>query len=571
LLKELFFICFLGLGISYLSSQNNQTLVLLEKATEERLAGSFDHALQFDLYALNLAKADHNDSLIALAYSGIATDYYRYGDFDEARKYYDLALGIFIEIKDTLNIGDQYYKLGILDVDEVKIQSANENFEKAENIFLFINDYRGLANVYNGMANVCYIQSQFDSVQIFAEQSMKYYRLLNDVEAESFMLINLGALKNALGLHQEALLLVNKGLKIAEENDLINQLRQGYKSLSETYAMLGNWKEAYEYHLAFTEYNDSIFSQQKEQSLRDAEVKYHTVEKEKQLQQQEIQLLSQEKDIANFKNIRNALVLLLLFIGMAAIFFVYRYRSRKKYLDLLDAQNKQLEDINQFKDNVFGIISHDLRSPISALSRMGEALSMSVDQLSPDEIKKYLQGIEKTAEGLHQMLKGLLSWYLSQRGGLNLKYENIHVSKIMSAAINDCRSETLEKNISFKLSLMDEIPVFVDKNLMQIVFRNIISNAVKFSPENGVITISSNIIEKYMHVLIIDKGIGISDEIAQNAFKSVLPANFNVSGTGFGLFLSSELMKKLNGKIKIEDTNKNGTCIKISIPIVEYK
>jgi signal transduction histidine kinase len=141
----------------------------------------------------------------------------------------------------------------------------------------------------------------------------------------------------------------------------------------------------------------------------------------------------------------------------------------------------------------------------------------------------------------------------------------------MSAAINDCRSETLEKNISFKLSLMDEIPVFVDKNLMQIVFRNIISNAVKFSPENGVITISSNIIEKYMHVLIIDKGIGISDEIAQNAFKSVLPANFNVSGTGFGLFLSSELMKKLNGKIKIEDTNKNGTCIKISIPIVEYK
>ncbi len=559
--------------LNWCSNAKGQTSVfgdsLIEQAAIERKLGSYDKALQYDLGALSMAECQLDKRLEAKAYNGIATDYYRIGNLTKARLHYQKALNLYLSLPDTLNIADQYYKIGMIDVDEGSMTKADMNFEKAVSIFLEKNYYPGLADVYNGYASMFYVAQNFDSVAFYAEKSLLYYQMAGNSDAESFMLINLGALFNAQGNHQKALEFVQNGISVADSNGLINQLRQGYRNLSETYAMLGDWQNAYRNQLEYIRYKDSIFNQQKEQALMEVETRYQTAEKERKIQEQKVDLLSKEQKLNTFRNSRNILLLLLLVLIVAAIFFVYRYRARKKINLLLDDKNKQLEDINAYKDKLFAIISHDLRSPISSFSRITSSLSMAIDHLKPEEIKRYLIEIDKTASNLHLMLRGLLQWSLSQQGGMNLNLEKCDVAECINNALDDCRSTASEKQIEILFHTNSGVFVIADTNLLHIVLRNLMSNALKFTLENLTISIEVNAQQNSVYIDITDQGPGVPDNVKSGLFQRIASdaVGNSAKGTGFGLFISSELMLKMNGEISLLESSEKGSTFRLSLPL----
>jgi signal transduction histidine kinase len=333
--------------------------------------------------------------------------------------------------------------------------------------------------------------------------------------------------------------------------------------------MLGDWQNAYRNQLEYIRYKDSIFNQQKEQALMEVETRYQTAEKERKIQEQKVDLLSKEQKLNTFRNSRNILLLLLLVLIVAAIFFVYRYRARKKINLLLDDKNKQLEDINAYKDKLFAIISHDLRSPISSFSRITSSLSMAIDHLKPEEIKRYLIEIDKTASNLHLMLRGLLQWSLSQQGGMNLNLEKCDVAECINNALDDCRSTASEKQIEILFHTNSGVFVIADTNLLHIVLRNLMSNALKFTLENLTISIEVNAQQNSVYIDITDQGPGVPDNVKSGLFQRIASdaVGNSAKGTGFGLFISSELMLKMNGEISLLESSEKGSTFRLSLPL----
>ncbi|MPM05199.1 Adaptive-response sensory-kinase SasA [bioreactor metagenome] len=537
---------------------------LINQAAEERRNGAFDLALQYDLGALSLAEKNKDQPNMAAAYNGMATDYYRTGNLVKARFYYQKSLEIYSLLGDTINTADQYYKLGMLDTDENKMEDAVVHLNLAKGIFEKKNHYPGLADVYNAFASIFYVQHNIDSVSWYAGRSLEYYKLAGNRDAESFMYINLGALENSRGNHAGALDLVRHGIAVADSCGLINQLRQGYKNLSETYAMMSDWENAYKYQNEYIRYKDTIFNQQKEKALMEVEARYQTAEKERKIQEQKSDLLEKENRIESIRNTRNILILLFIVALITALFFVYRYSTRKKINVLLDEKNKQLEELNSCKDKIFAIVSHDLRSPVSSFSRITSALRMAIDHLSPEEIKKYITDIDTSAAELQGMLRGLLHWSLSQQGGMNVQISSFSLNSVIADALHDCRGSLIEKNISFENSVGEAVIVRADRGLLQIVLRNIISNAVKFSPENSVVQLNAFCSDHHCTIDISDQGAGIAPAVAEKLFGSI--GKGEAGGTGFGLFISSELMRKMNGTVELKQTSEKGSTFSVIVP-----
>ncbi len=568
LTKRIVFAVWLTIIFSLAGIGQNDAVLdsLLEQAAGERRNGAYDKALNLDFTVLALAKKMGNDAMLAAANNGIATDYMRIGDLKKSRTYYEQALEIYRHLRDTINIGDQYYKLGSLDVDEGKMDFAREKYSLSVAVFRKKNYYPGLADVYNGYAAIFYIQQNLDSVAWYAEQSLKYYRLAGNTDAESFMYINLGALFNAQKDHPKAIQYVRRGIQLADSSGLMNQMRQGYRNLSETYAMLGDWKQAYDNQLLYVRYNDSIFNQQKNEAMVKYEALYQTSEKERKIQEQKADLLSKENRIKSIQNTRNILILLFIVALIVALFFVYRYITRKKINRLLDEKNKQLEEINAFKDRIFAIISHDLRSPVTSFSRITSALNTAIDQLPPKEIKKYLNDIEVSAIELQNMLRGLLHWSLTQQSGANVQTQAVLLSECIQDVVADCRGALSEKQISLETEIPDSLTALSDKGLLHIVLRNVLSNAVKFSDTGDRIVIRVTESDGKCFIDVCDNGPGVPDEVASRLF-GTMASDAPSRGGGFGLFISAELLKKMNGSICLAATSADGSVFRIVLPI----
>jgi len=571
-MKKPRFIIYCLLGLSFLlplvstAQKSVSPDSLLSMAAAERRNGAYDKALQLDLLALSKAKQINNLPALAAANNGIATDYMRIGDIKKSRTYYEQALIIYGQLRDSINIGDQHYKIGVLDVDEGRMDEARIRFYTAVKIFECRNNYPGLADVYNGYAAMFYNLQNLDSVAWYAEKSLHYYRLAGNTDAESFMYINLGALFNSQKNHLKAIQYVRRGIDLADSSGLINQMRQGYKSLSETYAMIGDWKQAYDNQLLYVRYNDSIFNQQKNEAMVKYEALYQTSEKERKIQEQKADLLSKENRIKSIQNTRNILILLFIVALIVALFFVYRYITRKKINRLLDEKNKQLEEINAFKDRIFAIISHDLRSPVTSFSRITSALNTAIDQLPPKEIKKYLNDIEVSAIELQNMLRGLLHWSLTQQSGANVQTQAVLLSECIQDVVADCRGALSEKQISLETEIPDSLTALSDKGLLHIVLRNVLSNAVKFSDAGDRIVIRVTESDGKCFIDVCDNGPGVPDEVASRLF-GTMASDAPSRGGGFGLFISAELLKKMNGSIRLAASSADGSVFRIVLPI----
>lgn len=539
---------------------------LISLAAAERKMGAYERALHYDLQALNFARKTADKELEAAALNGIATDYYRNNDLEKARQYYEESLSLYTLLGDSINMADQLYKLGMIDVDEGSNVEAGRHFRNARVIFEKKQNYAGLADLYNGYASLFYTQQNLDSVSWYAFRSLDYYRLAGNADAESFMYINLGALENARGNHQKALELVLQGIDVAEQEGLLNQLRQGYKNLSETYAMLGNWKAAYENQLKYIGYKDSLFNEQKDKALKELETKYQTSEKELRIQEQEADILRKEREIEGITNLRNVLILFIAIILILVLFFFYRYRSRQRYTLLLDEKNRQLSEINAFKDKMFAVISHDLRSPVSSFSRLTETLSMAIDHISAEDLRRYLDELNRSASELHQMLRGLLSWSLSQQGGLHADVKAQVLYPLIERTVHECRAASEVKGIVVRILSDANIMAKCDEGLLQISLRNVLSNAIRFTPEGHNIDVSVTQFENEIAIDVRDEGSGVKNDIVESLFTSA-GISGDKKGSGFGLFITRELLHAMGGTIELASTSEKGSVFRIILPL----
>ena len=247
----------------------------------------------------------------------------------------------------------------------------------------------------------------------------------------------------------------------------------------------------------------------------------------------------------------------------------------RKRENKIKKQKDQLEEMNAEKDKFFSIIAHDLKNPFNSLLGFSELLHNDFDTLDEATIKEFAGYIYESAQNTYKLLENLLVWARSQSGAIEYKPSMINIKMLVDENLNLLQSVAVKKNIRLESGVSESITINTDPDLISTVIRNLVSNAIKFTTENGDVTLSATLRsgseqKDALEISVSDTGVGISPENLKKLF--LLDKNYSSngtageSGTGLGLILCKEFVEKCGGKIWVESEVGQGSVFHFSIP-----
>jgi signal transduction histidine kinase len=246
--------------------------------------------------------------------------------------------------------------------------------------------------------------------------------------------------------------------------------------------------------------------------------------------------------------------------------------ERKQIEHFFKLNHEELQKVNREKDKFFSIIAHDLRSPFNSFLGLTEIMVEELPSLSMNEISIYAQSMKSSAMNLYRLLENLLQWSQIQRGLITFNIQTLKLLPVVQESIVMLIDSAKNKNIQISNSVSDGVFITADNNILQSVLRNIISNAIKFTPKGGSICLSAILYDNHsIKISIVDTGIGMSSFMVEHLF--MLDVQTNRSGTsgepstGLGLILCKEFIEKMGGRIWVESEVDKGSNFSFSLPI----
>jgi two-component system, sensor histidine kinase and response regulator len=231
---------------------------------------------------------------------------------------------------------------------------------------------------------------------------------------------------------------------------------------------------------------------------------------------------------------------------------------------------KQLTEANLAKMKFLSIIAHDLRNPFNSLLGFSTLLLANYDRYTDDKIKEYLKYMSKSANQGHQLLENLLDWARANTRKIEINPETFSIQMTVTETLGLLSGSATKKAISISPQIPETTLVYADQNMIRTVIRNLISNAIKFTPRGGVITITARDEDEFTYVYVADNGVGISPDKLANLFS--LSSDYSTlgtekeTGTGLGLILCYEFIALNKGNITATSTSGKGSLFTISIP-----
>ncbi|OJJ17474.1 hypothetical protein BKI52_26760 [marine bacterium AO1-C] len=250
----------------------------------------------------------------------------------------------------------------------------------------------------------------------------------------------------------------------------------------------------------------------------------------------------------------------------------YQNEELNKVNELSHASETHLKKLNTVKDKLLTILSHDLRSPFNTIKGFLQVLLHHIDGFSKEEILHFAEDMDKAVQRVIDLLENLLQWSLIQTDDFEFQPEEIDVQVIIDENIALYEKSALEKHITIMVHPFAQTFVKADKNMLNFVLRNLISNAIKFTNSEASIELFVEVGQEFTIVTIADKGVGIRPESLEKIFSPEIhlstKGTANEKGTGFGLILSKEFVEKNDGKLEIESQVGEGTQVKFSLKTV---
>ncbi len=295
------------------------------------------------------------------------------------------------------------------------------------------------------------------------------------------------------------------------------------------------------------------------------------------LSDKENKIKDQEKTIKAQNTFRQYLIVIVAIISLAIIIFILLWlRQRKLNRELaiknkkINAQQVELKLLNGTKDKFFSILAHNLRNPFNALINLSEAQIKELENKNLKDIENYSKIINDSAKKGFTLLENLLLWSQSQTKSIDPYFKTIDLTKFIQLQIKHFKQVLQLKNIDIDIS-SDGSYITADENLLMIVIRNILLNAINFSPEKSKIHITIKREKDFVNTYIHDNGVGIKKEDLHKLFdigisNNAISAKGINKGTGLGLIVSKEFIELNKGKITIESEENKGTKVCISLP-----
>jgi two-component system, sensor histidine kinase and response regulator len=535
---------------------------------------NYARSVELATQSLKLAMRHQDSVAMASTYRllGIINTY-GFKQYDRALEYEQKALAYYERRKDYANIASLYGNITWIygntgrELGQAKIM-AMKGLHLADSLHL----PRLISYNYNSLALIALRENNLDSALYYLDQSIRHGQQANDNAVVAYNKSISGQVFLLKRDWVRAQHVLHESEREALSLDLREVLKDVYNGLAQLYGETQHYAEAFAYQRKFTALKDSLVNWEITQ-------KALAMQFELDEQKREARIAELQQQAEQAKREKNIYAVLLsvgsisLAIIMALIVRNNRQRSKNNALlqeknQEIAQQNLELSKANDIKDKLFSIIGHDLRSPLQSLKGM---LGMVVqNQVSAHEFQTFAPQLHQHVIGVNETLENLLNWSKAQMDG----WKQARVAVSAAVLINRVASlfkEAIEQKHITLITLMDTNHVlFADGNQVELIFRNLLHNAIKFTDAGGTITLQSNQSDGFIEVTFEDTGVGLTEQQMATIFTQTsinsTRGTAGERGTGLGLSLCREMARRNGGSISVTSKIGKGSVFTVQLP-----
>ncbi len=523
---------------------------------------NFSKATDYFFKAYAIATEINNNEQMALVGTNITACFYTQKNYKKAGLYASIALKNARQANTPNHIAKSLMQLGLIKTALKDTINGKKYLDSAFEVYSNLNNRPAMAQV---LANQAILEYPNNKKAI--EKMLLVQQIMDEIAPQSVTsianLTNLGTSYYEMAKQTETAEkanylkksgeYLNKAKSLAGQTSNNEYLANISISLADLEEARGNYKLALDNYKQYTSINDSLFSQDKKNEIAGLEGKHQLVLKDKEIAINQLQL-------ANERNTRIGLITALALAFIIGLLLYLQSIHRKKTNSTLMLLNTQLDDANKIKAKFFGILSHDLRSPVADLIHFLELQKENPDLIPAQQKEQYQQEISESAEDLLNTMETMLLWSKDQMGTFKPQIRNIRVSELFNYIERFFPKTNL---VTITFTQEPEQMITADENYLQVIMQNLTANAIKAlkgtasaSIEWKAITTNNNTI-----LTITDNGPGIAEEQAHGLFAEGNSANTKY---GFGFQLIKELSKAIHYNISIQSQPGNGSSFTLA-------
>jgi signal transduction histidine kinase len=541
------------------------------------------------------------DDRFSMIYGNMGNLFNIQGKYHEAIDYYLKALKIFEQYGWKESQAHAYRNIGEMYIFMDNYEQSEINFRKLDELAHEVNDSLFIATAKMEMSKIYMYHKEYDKALQNAEIANSYnfshpdeegdakaetLNLLSkiylegyddDRRAEKYARESLQAYGNlrekSISLRLISAIYLKRGQWRQAEQTALEALQTDdsepantlvlYEILTKAYSKEGNSDKAWEYFDKHNSLQSSWSNRNYQSVIREMETKYETEKKELEIERQQ--------SIISSQNIQRRLLVAsvaVCIVFLTLLWYMLRLRSRRNLAlsernSALTERNDALADMNATKDKYFSIISHDLRNPAVTQRDALQLLLQNARLWDADRLTAYYRELLKSAEGQVELIYNLLGWAQIQTGRMTYTPETFVFSDLLSD-LTLIRKMAENKSVAFDVHIPNRALVTGDSNMLSVVLRNLLTNAVKFTPAGGQISLAVEAASdgKYT-VTVSDNGIGISREQMSHLFRLDNPhsrkGTVGEQGSGLGLIVCKELLEKHGTTLHVESEEGKGS------------
>lgn len=521
----------------------------------------YDSSLYYYLESLKIKEAVKDLKGIGITTNNIALVYQKLGEIDLSIKYLDRSLLIRKQLSNSYGQAVVYNNLGLMYEAKNMPDTALEYYLNALDLFKVTHRKAKVAVCYNNIGSVYAQLKNYKMAIDYLDKSLKMSQKSDDLLGQANSYLDLADFYSKLRNYYKSIQNYRLSYKIGKEIDDFDIKIESFKGLYGAFEQLGRNDSALHYYRTMIQYKDSLLIAESRQRVELLEIQYQTLKKEKENEE-----LLKENHINRAKIKQGLLVavllaVLLVFFIILAMVTIYNRNKIKKTMKLISAQKSEIEvqstqleqtyqdvkDLSQFKEEMSGMIVHDLKNPINTIINLADIGKSSENALL----------VKHSAKKMLNLVMNILDVQKYEDAGVELNKQNCELRYVIFRAIDEVRFNAQLKNIDIILPQTIDYIVDVDTVIFERVFINLLTNALKFSPEGSKIEIKYEALTDTNFIIhVIDKGPGISADmkpIIFHKYKQDEKKSIGYAGsTGIGLSFCRIAIESHNGEIGVD-------------------
>lgn len=561
-------------GISYSEDARLKSEFYLQSGNIALAQGRLADAANDYFKSLKIAENTHDPESLLNSYIALGNLFNRQNNFSRSIEYQSKALHILEHNKNVFKVLNTLENIGQLYLRMQRNDRAADYFARALRMYREMQNGAGEAAASQNLGNALANMHQYESAAKAFRQALSISEKLQIHPMTVAALNALAECEAQTGNLELAGKHYRQSVFIAKRFGLNIELNNAYEGLSNLYKIAHEQSKSLTYQMLSKNMKDSIFNDSALRQLTNMQLQY-----ESGLKQKQIELLQKDTDLKALqleqeKQLRYWLFAFIsaLSIGfLVVVYFIIRYRKTARELQQQNVailkSKESLKQLHSVKDRFFSIISHDLRNSLSSMKLFFE---MQQQKIQSEEDRKMHQEIASSVNNTIDLLENLLVWANEQIKGRPIRSEKLLIYPMVAENFRLIQATATSKSIELENLCDEESSVKGDPDMVQLILRNLISNAVKFTRPHGNVSVNQYSENGWVYITVIDNGIGISEKNQQQLFtrfeNTSTKGTGNEKGTGLGLLLCKEYAEKNGGRIEVESEAGKGSCFTLILP-----